>query len=189
MTFLSRQPALTLGGLLLALQVLALYVLGQPPICTCGYVKLWEGVVLSIGNSQHITDWYTLSHIIHGIVFYGFLRYFFPTLSLSERFLLALGLEVSWEIIENTPYVINLYRAQALAVGYSGDSILNSIMDTLAMIGGFVLAYRASFRNLLIFVLALELVAAYMIRDNLALNILNFIYTVPAIEAWQSGGG
>ncbi len=142
----------------------------------------------SVGNSQHFFDWYTFSHLIHGIVFYGLLRYFFPTLSVGQRLVIALGLEVGWEIIENTPYVINLYRAQALAAGYSGDSILNSLMDTLAMLGGFWAADRLRFSVVIGLILFFELFALYAIRDNLTLNILNFIYPVPAIEAWQSSG-
>src|SRR5882672_5985797 len=106
---------------LLALQALALHLFGQPWICTCGYVKLWEGVVLSGGNSQHLTDWYTFSQIVHGIVFYALLRLGFPRMSVMQRLLLAVAIEAAWEIIENTPTVIRHYREQALAQGYAGD--------------------------------------------------------------------
>src|SRR3989338_9550800 len=122
-----------IGAGLVAVQALVLYWYGQPPICTCSYVKLWEGVVLSAGNSQHIADWYTYSHIIHGFIFYAALRYFFPPIPVVQRLLLATGIEIAWELVENTPAVIQHYREQALAQGYTGDSIINSVSDTLAL--------------------------------------------------------
>src|SRR3989344_7898267 len=130
------------GALLIAAQALVLYLMGQPTICTCGYVKVWEGAVLSSGNSQHLIDWYTFSHIIHGFLFYLGLWFFFPRLSMPKRFLLALTLEVGWEMFENTPMVIEHYRQQALAQGYIGDSIINSISDTIAMVIGFLIAWK-----------------------------------------------
>ncbi len=175
-------------ALLLAFQALVLYLLGQPLICTCGEVKLWEGIVLSSGNSQHLTDWYTFSHIIHGFLFYLGLWYFFPRWPVWTRLLVAMGIEIAWEIAENTPMVIDHYRQQALAQGYTGDSILNSISDTIAMIFGFFLAWRLSVWAVVFLALFLELFVLYLIRDNLALNILNLIHQVPSIAAWQAGG-
>src|ERR1051326_5529998 len=127
----------------LGIQGLTLFLFGQPAICTCGYIKIWEGVVASSGNSQHLTDWYTFSHIIHGFLFYLVLWYFFPKMPLLARLLIAVGIEAAWEITENTPMVIQHYREQPLAIGYSGDSILNSISDTCCMILGFIVAYTA----------------------------------------------
>src|SRR3989344_5015981 len=123
-----RYLALAFG--LIAVQGAVLYLFGQPPICTCNQVKLWEGVVLSSGNSQHLTDWYTFSHVIHGLLFYLGLWYFFPRMEAWKRLLFAVGIEAAREIVENTPTVINHYREQALAQGYTGDSIINSIFDT-----------------------------------------------------------
>jgi len=174
-------------GVFIAIQAGVLFWLGQPPICTCGYVKIWEGVVLSPGNSQHLADWYTPSHIIHGILFYLLAWLMFPRWSVLQRLLLATGLEVGWEILENTPWVINLYRKQALAQGYTGDSIINSVMDTFSMILGFFIARRAAVWAAIAFLVFLELLAAYVIRDNLALNILGFIHQFDFISAWQMG--
>ncbi|OGG57716.1 hypothetical protein A2765_06510 [Candidatus Kaiserbacteria bacterium RIFCSPHIGHO2_01_FULL_56_24] len=173
---------------LIIVQGLVLYLFGQPPICTCGEVKLWEGVVLSSGNSQHLSDWYTFSHIIHGLLFYLGLWYFFPRMEVWKRLFFAVGIEVAWEIIENTPMVINHYREQALAQGYTGDSIINSVFDTLAMIAGFILAWRLPIWTVVLLALVLESYVAYMIRDNLMLNILNLIHQFPVISSWQSGG-
>src|SRR3989344_5484757 len=133
---------LVVSGILLAVQALILFLFGQPALCECGYMKLWEGVVLSSGNSQHLTDWYTFSHVIHGFLFYWILTLVAPRLSLGTRLLLALCAEISWEIVENTPWLIEHYRQQALAQGYVGDSIINSLSDTLASALGFLLAGR-----------------------------------------------
>lgn len=171
---------------LVGIQALILYLMGQPALCTCGYIKFWEGVVLSEGNSQHLTDWYTFSHVIHGIIFYALLSLIFPRLPLLARFTLALGVEVGWELLENSPMVIEAYREQALAQGYSGDSIINSVSDTIAMALGFLLARRMPTLFTIALVILLELGVGYLIHDNLTLNVLNFFYHSPTIEAWQS---
>lgn len=174
--------------IVIAVQATILYIFGQPFFCACGELKLWEGVVASAGNSQQVTDWYTFSHIIHGILFYGLLTWLFPRWPLRYRFFIALGLEASWEILENTPWVINHYREQALAAGYTGDSILNSICDSLSMITGFVMARRLPVWVSVSFVLVAELFVGVMIRDNLTLNVLNLLYQFDFIHTWQSGG-
>jgi hypothetical protein len=173
---------------LIALQAAVLLSFGQPPICTCGYVKLWEGVVLSPGNSQHLTDWYSFSHVIHGMLFYAITWVAFPRAPVAYRLLMALGVEVAWEITENTPWIIGRYREQALAQGYSGDSILNSLMDSLCMVFGFVLARRLPVWSTVALALAMEILVAYAIRDNLTLNILNLLYPLDFVHRWQSGG-
>lgn len=178
---------LTAATVLIALQAIILFHFGQPAICGCNYVKVWEGVVLSPGNSQHLTDWYTFSHIIHGFIFYWILWKLFPRMHVGWRLLLALAVEVGWEILENTPMVIDHYRQQALAQGYTGDSILNSVSDTVAMAIGFVFARISPAWITVILLLAMEIFVAYMIRDNLALNITNLIHVFPWIENWQSG--
>lgn len=178
---------LSIAVALIAVQAAVLYMFGQPPICACGYVEFWHGVVLSAGNSQHLTDWYTFSHVIHGFLFYLLLRYLFPNMSLGVRLALAVGIEAAWEIAENTPMVIQHYREQALAQGYTGDSIINSVWDTLAMVVGFFMASRFRVWTIVALALFLELFTAYMIRDNLTLNVLNLLYASPDIAAWQAG--
>ncbi|MDO8620373.1 MAG: DUF2585 family protein [bacterium] len=179
---------LIIGAGLVALQAFVLFMLGQPAICACGYIKLWEADILSSGMSQHLFDWYTFSHIIHGFIFYGVLKLFFPRMSMGTRLLLAMGLEIGWEIAENTPWVINAYREQALAQGYVGDSILNSLLDTVSMIIGFFLAFRLPVWLTVFLAVLFEVSVGFMIRDNLTLNILNFIYQFDVIHRWQSGG-
>jgi len=168
-------------------QALVLHAMGRVWICSCGTIRLWVGDIWSSELSQQLFDWYTASHIVHGILFYGLLRLLLPRAPVLARLAIAVGIEAAWEMAENSPWVIEAYRKQALAAGYTGDSILNSLSDTLAMMTGFALAYLLPWRATVVLVLVLEIGAAALVRDNLTLNILNFIHRFPAIEAWQSG--
>ena len=181
-------PFLAGAAGLLALQGAALAYMGHPVTCTCGTIKLWQGVVASPENSQQIFDWYTFSHIIHGFLFYLLLWALFPKMPIGWRLLLALGIESSWEIIENTPMVIGHYRTQALAQGYRGDSIINSLSDSFSMLAGFIAARKMPVWLIVLIGIGLEAFTAYMIRDGLTLNVIQFIHPIPAIWRWQAGG-
>jgi hypothetical protein len=172
---------------LLALLAIVLLLMGQPLWCECGYVKLWHGVVMSRENSQHITDWYTFSHISHGFGLYGVLWLIGRRWPLELRFVLALLIEVGWEILENTDFVIDRYRADTIALDYYGDSVINSVADVLACALGLVLAARLPVRATVILAVAIEGILAYVIRDNLTLNIIMLIYPFEAIKQWQLG--
>jgi hypothetical protein len=161
--------------------------MGHVPYCKCGYVKLWHGVVMSSENSQHLTDWYTPSHVIHGIGFYALLWLVARRVPTGTRFLIALGLEASWEVIENTPMVINRYREATIALDYYGDSVINSVADIGAMVFGFWLASAAPLALSAGFVVFMELFVGYMIRDNLTLNIIMLVYPLDVIKRWQGG--
>jgi hypothetical protein len=162
--------------------------MGRVPYCKCGYIKAWHGVVLSSENSQHLSDWYTPSHVIHGIGFYALLWLVGRRVQVPTRFVIAVALESAWEVIENTPMIINRYREATIALDYFGDSVLNSVADILAMAAGFWMAAAAPMAFSLGFVVVMELFVGYMIRDNLALNIIMLIYPLEAIKRWQGGG-
>ncbi len=174
-------------GALVLLTVTVLLVMGREPICKCGEVKLWHGLVNSSENSQHIADWYSFSHIIHGFMFYGMTWLFGRNWSLALRLAVAMLVEGAWEIFENTDMIINRYREATIALDYFGDSVLNSFSDLMAMIGGFIFAHKAPFAVTLIAAITMELIVGYLIRDNLTLNIIMLLWPVEAIKTWQTG--
>ena len=161
--------------------------MGQVPICKCGYIKAWHGTVFSSENSQHVSDWYTPSHVIHGFAFYGLLWLAGRRWPLGVRLVLAIAIEAGWEIFENTDMVINRYREVTISLDYYGDSVLNSVCDILAMVGGFLLASRLPPWVIVVAIVALELFVGWAIRDNLTLNIIMLIYPLDTIRAWQAG--
>jgi hypothetical protein len=165
----------------------AMLAMGRPAICPCGYVLLWDGRVGGGDNSQHLTDWYTFSHVIHGFLFYGLLRLVAPGWSFGWRLVGALVLEVGWEFIENTPWLIDRYRGQTVALDYMGDSVINSVSDVAFMVLGFWLAARLPVAVTVALAVAMEVTTAMVIRDGLLLNVLMLLWPVDAVLEWQQG--
>ena len=183
---MSRTTVVVLIFATFAGHALVLWHFGQTILCACGHVDVWHGIVTDAENSQHLFDWYTFSHIIHGILFYGLFTLLFPRLPLRYRLLMMVGLEATWEIIENSPWIIERYREQALAHGYFGDSIVNSLSDACAAVCGFLIASRVRVWISIALIIVLELLALYAIRDNLTLNIIQLVHPLPAIGVWQA---
>jgi hypothetical protein len=182
-----RGPILATIGVA-AVAAVVLLAMGRVPICTCGYVKVWHGVVFSSENSQHLSDWYTYSHVIHGFAFYAVLWLAARQVAVGWRLVAAAVIESGWEILENTDLIINRYREATIALDYFGDSVINSVSDITAMVAGFLVAWRAPWPVTAAVAVFFELFVLYHIRDNLALNILMLLYPIDAIRVWQSGG-
>jgi hypothetical protein len=174
--------------LILVAAAAVLLAMGRNPICTCGSIGLWVGQRDSPHTSQMLADWYSLSHIVHGLLFYAVLWLVARRLSIGQRFLAALLVEASWEITENTPMIIDRYRETTAALGYTGDSVINSLSDILMMCLGFLLARKLPLWASILLLVALELIPLFVIRDNLTLNIWNLLAPNPAVAAWQSRG-
>lgn len=177
--------ALAAGAILLAM--------GRTAICTCGTVKLWWGVVQSAENSQHIMDWYSASHLIHGLLFYFFAHLLWRRWKLfggkpaSWALPIAVAFEAFWELLENSPMIIDRYRAVTVSYGYEGDSVLNSLSDIGFMALGFWLASKLPVWASVVLALFLELFTLYFIRDNLTLNVLMLVWPLEAVRQWQAG--
>ncbi|MFL6862058.1 MAG: DUF2585 domain-containing protein [Allosphingosinicella sp.] len=173
---------------IVAAAAFVLLAMGRPPICTCGTVKLWVGTVNGPDNSQHIADWYTPSHIVHGFLFYALGWAVLRRNPPGDRLIAAVSIEAAWELLENSPLIIDRYRHATMALGYTGDSVLNSVCDIGWMVVGFAIARRLPVWATIALALGLEALCLIVIRDDLALNILMLIAPNDAIRAWQAGG-
>lgn len=170
-----------------AIQGLWLFWIGREPYCKCGFVKLWHGETWSGENSQHIADWYTPSHLLHGLIFFAGLWLVLPRLAFGWRLVLGTAIEAAWEIIENSDAMIERYRTVTISLDYYGDSVLNSVSDTLVMVAGFFLARAIPVWASVAIILGFEVLTTIVIRDGLTLNIIMLLWPIEAIRGWQSG--
>lgn len=182
MTRTTRALAATI--LALAATAALLVAMGRPLVCTCGTVALWGPVGPT--QSQMLADWYSFSHVVHGLLFYAALWLVARRWLVERRFVVALAIECAWELIENTPMVIDHYRTATAALGYTGDSIVNSLSDIAMMAIGFLAARNLPLWASAVLLVALELVPLLVIRDNLTLNVWMLLAPSEAVLEWQS---
>jgi len=179
-------PILVTLGIILLTAAWLLWI-GREPWCKCGYIKLWHGQVVSAENSQHISDWYTPSHIIHGFLFFGALWLVARKLSFGWRLAIATLVECAWEIVENSDAVIERYRSVTISLDYFGDSVLNTVCDVLAMVLGFWLASKLPLWATVALIVFFEGATMWIIRDWLALNVLMLVWPLDSVAQWQAG--
>ena len=184
---MSARSRVAAALLILLLTAGVLLAMGRPPICTCGTVELWVGSTSSAKMSQMLADWYSFSHLVHGFLFYALLWLLARRWPLEGRFLVALLIEAAWEIVENTPMIIDRYREATIALGYTGDSVLNSVSDIIMMAIGFFAAARLPVWTSVLIVIVLEIIPLIVIRDNLTLNVWMLLAPNDALREWQAG--
>ena len=168
--------------------IVALRLMGRVWWCACGGWELWNGEIWSSHTSQHLLDHYSFTHVLHGVLLCGIICWLFPRMSMPWRLWLALLVETAWEVIENTPFIIQRYREATIDTGYEGDSIINSGGDLLACAAGFFIAKKLGFKLSVVFFIIVEAGLLLWIRDNLTLNVIMLLYPFEAIKEWQMAG-
>jgi hypothetical protein len=161
---------------------------GRVLICQCGYIKFWHGDNFSAESSQHLFDWYSPSHLIHGLLFYAVLWLVARRVPVGWRLAIATAVECLWEVVENSDAIIERYRSVTISLDYFGDSVINSVADVVAMWVGFALARVVPVWAAVAIVVGFEVLTMIVIRDGLALNILMLLSPLDAVRTWQAGG-
>src|SRR3989344_3056863 len=164
------------------------YSTGRSLLGPDGMFGWWESSVWSSENSQRVADAYTFSHIIHGMLFYAFLWWIARKVPMKYRFIMALIMEAAWELLENSPIIIDRYRAVTIAQGYVGDSILNSVSDVVFAGFGFIISRFSKFWISVVLIVLMEVGCLFWVRDNLTLNVIMLVYPSETIKTWQSEG-
>jgi Protein of unknown function (DUF2585) len=184
-SILKQSKIIVAAALVLVFMVLMLRLQGRNFLCSCGEFALWVGDHCSSNTSQQLLDPYSLTHVLHGFMFFWLIALLFKQMPRLWQLWLAMLLESAWEVFENTSFVINKYRTETAALGYTGDTIVNSVGDLACALIGFVIAQKLGWwRSLIVYVLV-ELVLIFWIHDSLLLQILMLVRPVEAIKHWQ----
>jgi len=186
-TLLSRNTIIAAICLMAAAAVF-LWLQGRVFWCQAGDWSPWSWQINSAHNSQHVIDAYSFTHILHGVLEFWLIGLVFRRVPFAWRLVIAIFIEASWEVIENSSYIIERYRAATISLDYFGDSIVNSLSDITCCALGFSIAYKLKFRKSLALFVATELILIFTIRDSLIINLIMLIYPLDAIKAWQLGG-
>ena len=173
--------------------LLALSAQGRPWWCACASVVPWSSDINGSHNSQHFIDPYTVSHFEHGLIFFAGLL-LLPGVALAWRFVGAVALECAWELLENSSFIIDRYRAATISADYYGDSVINSLSDVIFAGLGFLVAWqlakraRLGWRAWWAVVIVCEVGLILAVRDSLMINVIMLVHPIDAIRAWQAGG-
>lgn len=181
----TRVLQIVVAGVVLLLMIVLLRVQGRLFVCACGQFEIWTSDTCSANNSQQLFDPYSLTHVVHGFLFFYLVVLVFKRLATSWQFLLTFALEAAWEVFENSSFVIDRYRTATAALGYQGDTIVNSVGDLFCAVIGFVIAGQIGIRRSLVLFALLELILILWIRDSFLLQILMLVRPVEAIKSWQ----
>ncbi len=181
----TRVLQIIVAGVILLLMVVLLRAQGRLFLCACGHFEIWTGDTCSSNNSQQLLDPYSFTHILHGFLFFYLVTLVFKRLARGWQLVLAIALEAAWEVFENSSFVIDRYRTATAALGYEGDTVVNSAGDLLCAVIGFQIARQVGLRNSLILFALFELILILWIRDSLLLQILMLVRPIEAIKLWQ----
>ena len=176
------------AGVIVLLMIVLLRAQGRLFLCACGQFEIWTSDTCSSDNSQQLFDPYSFTHVLHGVLFFWLIALAFRRMTRGRQLLLALLLEAAWEVFENSSFVIDRYRTATAALGYQGDTVVNSIGDLICALVGFLIAQRLGVRRSLILFVLVELILILWIRDSLLLQILMLVRPIEAIKAWQACG-
>jgi hypothetical protein len=168
-----------------AATALMLRLEGRLWFCACGSIQLWAGQICSANNSQHFLDPYSFTHVLHGFLFFWLIAWLLSRLRANWQLALAVAVEAGWEVFENTNFIIDRYRSETAALGYTGDTVVNSFGDILCCLLGFIVARRLGLRRSLVVFAILELVLIVWIKDSLLLEILMLVVPIDTVRAWQ----
>ena len=174
------------AGVVLMVMVVLLRAQGRLLLCACGQFEIWTSDTCSSNNSQQLFDPYSFTHVLHGFLFFYLVMLVFRRLSRGWQVVLTLALEAAWEVFENSSFVIDRYRTATAALGYQGDTVVNSIGDLACALIGFLIARQVGVRNSLILFVLFELILVLWIHDSLLLQILMLVWPIEAIKAWQT---
>lgn len=189
MHFLKKYRWIIIGTFLILVIVAGIEIYsGRSLLGPDGRFGWWDGDIWSSENSQRVADAYSFSHIIHGLIFYAFLWLVARRLPVKYRFLIALIIEAGWELLENSPLIINRYREATIALGYVGDSVLNSVCDVIMAGIGFMIAWKSRIWASILLIIVFELGCLWWVRDNLTLNVIMLVSPIESIKVWQSEG-
>ena len=161
---------------------------GSVWFCACGEIQVWVAAAQSSHTSQHLLDPYSFSHVQHGLVLFCVVSWLAKKWHWKWQLWLTVLIEAGWEILENTPWVISRYRESTAALGYTGDSVLNSVGDILSCAAGFMIARRLGWNATWVLFAAIEALMLVTIRDSLLLNVLMLVWPLEVVKQWQMAG-